>query len=115
MIEFATLIPKTCSYLTSNNNENKKSNGTKKGATKRKLKFEDYNHRLEATQLENKINHLEKNKLDVDSLRENLKEFIKNNNLILKSDQIFREKKHNVFTEEVNKIPLSVNKDKRIQ
>ena len=40
---------------------------------------------LEATQLENKIKKLEKNKVDVDSLRENYKEFIKNNKLILKS------------------------------
>ena len=40
---------------------------------------------LEASQLENKINKLEKNKDDVDSLRENYKDFIKNNKLILKS------------------------------
>ena len=40
---------------------------------------------LEASQLENKINKLEKNKVDVDSLRENYKDFIKNNKLILKS------------------------------
>ena len=46
---------------------------------KRKLEFEDYKNYLEATQLENKINYLEKNKLDVDSLQENQKEFIKNN------------------------------------
>ena len=32
---------------------------------------------LKATQLENKINQLGKNKLDVDSLKENYKEFIK--------------------------------------
>ena len=41
------------------------------------LKFEDYKHCLEATQLENKINHLLKNKLTADDLWENLKEFIK--------------------------------------
>ena len=40
---------------------------------------------LEASQLENKINKLEKNKVDVDSLRENYKDFIKNSKLILKS------------------------------
>ena len=33
---------------------------------------------LEADQVENKINHLEKNKIDVDSLKED-QEFIKNN------------------------------------
>ena len=32
---------------------------------------------LEAAQVENKINHLEKNKIDVDSLNEKQKEFIK--------------------------------------
>ena len=42
---------------------------------------------------------IEKNKVDVGSLRENHKEFI-----ILKSQQIFRSEKHNVFIEEVNKI-----------
>ena len=34
---------------------------------------------------------------------------------ILKSQQRSRNEKHNVFTEEVNKIALSVNDDKRIQ
>ena len=32
--------------------------------------FEDFKHCLEVTQLENKINQLEKYKVDVDSLRE---------------------------------------------
>ena len=32
---------------------------------KRKLKFEDYKNCLEAAQLENKTNHLEKNKSNV--------------------------------------------------
>ena len=59
----------------------------------------------------NKINL----KLNVDSLRKNHKEFIKNNRLILTSQQIFRSKKHNVFTEDVNKIVLSTDNDKRIQ
>ena len=48
------------------------------------FKFKDYKHFLEATQLENKRNQLEKNKLDPESLRKNHKEFIKNNKLILK-------------------------------
>ena len=47
---------------------------------------------------ENKINHLEKNKIDVDSIREDQKEFIKNNKIILKTQQRFRSEKHNVFT-----------------
>ena len=48
------------------------------------------------------------------SLRENHKEFIKKK-LMLKSQQRFRSEKHNIFTEEVNKIALSVNDDKRVQ
>ena len=41
---------------------------------------------------------------------------MKNNKLMmLKSQQRFRIEKHNVFTEEVNKIALSANGDKRIQ
>ena len=35
--------------------------------------------------------------------------------LILKTQQRFRSKKHNVFTEEINSIALSSNDDKRIQ
>ena len=35
--------------------------------------------------------------------------------LILKSQQIFRSEKHIVFAEEVEKIALSTNDDKRIQ
>ena len=60
------------------------------------------------------------------SLREKYKKFIKNNRLILKSKQSFQNKKHNVFTEEVDKkhnafteevdkIALSANDDKRIK
>ena len=35
---------------------------------KKKLKFKDCKHCSEANQLENKINQIEKNKLDVDNL-----------------------------------------------
>ena len=34
---------------------------------KKKFKFENYKNCLEATQLENKINHIEKNKIHTDS------------------------------------------------
>ena len=51
---------------------------------KRKLKFQDYKNCLEVAQIENKINHFEKNKIGVDSL----KEFIKNNTLILQTTKI---------------------------
>ena len=33
---------------------------------------------------------------------------------MLKAQQIFRSEKHNAFTEEINKIALSSNDDKRI-
>ena len=73
------------SYLKDNNDEDKKEKA-QKSVTKRKLKFQDYKNCLEAAQMENKINHLEKRiKIDVDSL----KEFIKNNKLILKTQQRF--------------------------
>ena len=92
MTEFATLKIKTYSYLTDGNDEDKKTKDTEKCAIKRKLKFKDYKHCLEATHLENKINQLAKNKLNVDSVQENHKEFIKNSQLILKSQQRFEVK-----------------------
>ena len=91
----------------------KKGKSTRKCVIRQKHKFKDYKNFLEGTQHENKIIQLEK-KPDVDSLRKNHKEFTKNKKLILKLQQIFRSKKHNVFTEEVNKIVLSANNDKRI-
>ena len=89
--------------------------GTEKCFIKRKLEFKDYENCLKATQLENKINQLEKQKVNTESLRENLNEFIKNNKLILKTQQRFKSERHNVFTEEIKKIALSPNDDKRIQ
>ena len=59
-------------------------------------------------------NHLEENKINADSL-EDQKEFIKNNKLILKTQQRFKSERHNVFTEEVNKISFCSNDDKRMQ
>ena len=56
-----------------------------------------------------------KNKVDMESLRENHKEFIKSNKLTLKSSLRFRSEKHNVFIEEVNQIALSANDEKGIQ
>ena len=38
-----------------------------------------------------------------------------NNEIILKSQQRFKSVKHDVYTEEVNKIALSSNDDKRLQ
>ena len=60
---------KIYSYLKENNDEDKKAKDTKKCVIKRKLKFEDYKNCLEAVQFENKINHLEKDIINVDSLK----------------------------------------------
>ena len=54
------------------------------------------------TQFENKINHPEKNKFDIDHVKENHKEFIRSNKLILNIQQRFKNEKHSVFTEEIN-------------
>ena len=50
--------------------------GTKK-CHKSDLKFKDYENCLKATQLENKISHLENNKIDIECLKEDRKELIK--------------------------------------
>ena len=42
------------------------------------------------------------------------KDCLFNDNVILKSQQKFKSKLHNVCTEEVNKIALSSNDDKRV-
>ena len=62
---------------------------------------------MEANWLENKIGYLENNKIDVNSLKENYKGFLKDNRLVLKSKQRFGSKKNNVLTKGVKKIALS--------
>ena len=44
-----------------------------------------------------------------------IKEFIKNSKSILKIQRNFKSERHNVFTEEINKIGLSSNDNKRMQ
>ena len=85
MTEFVALRPKTYSYLTDNCKEDKKAKGTKKRVIKRRLKFNDY------------------------------KDCLLNNEIILKSQQGFKSERHDVYTEEINKIALSSNDDKRLQ
>ena len=63
MKTFAGLGAKTCSYLINESSENKKEKRHKKRVVKRKLKFENCKNCLEATQLDSKINYLEKNKI----------------------------------------------------
>ena len=82
--EFVTLRPKTYSYLINDCKEDKKAKGTKKWVIKRMIKFNDYKNCL-------------------------LKDEV-----ILKLQQRFISNKHNVYTENINKIALSNNDDKRI-
>ena len=82
--EFVTLRPKTNSYSTDDGKEDKKANGTKKCVIKKMNKFNDYKNCL----LKDKV--------------------------ILKSQQAFISKKHDVYTENINKIALGNNDDKRI-
>ena len=80
--EFVTLRPKTYSYLTDDGKEDKKAKGTKKCVIKRMIKSNDYKNCL-------------------------LKDEV-----ILKSQQRFISKKHDIYTKSINKIALS--NDKRI-
>ena len=82
--EFITLRPKTYSYVTDDGKEDKKAKGTKKCVIKRMIKFNDYKNCL----LKDKV--------------------------LLKSQQRFISKKHDVHTEDINKVALSNNDDKRI-
>ena len=61
-----------------------------------------------------KLNKSKENNTDVQGLKEDQKEFIKSNKLILKIQQRFRSEKHSVFSEEIIKINLSSNGDKRM-
>ena len=57
------------------------------------------------------MNYLENKEIDTDSL----KEIIKYKKAILKTQQRFKSERHNVFTEEINKVALSSNDDKIMQ
>ena len=67
MKEFIGLRAKTYSYLTDDSSEYEKAKYTKNVSLKN-LNLKIKKSYLEATQLENKINHLEKSEIDVDSL-----------------------------------------------
>ena len=95
---------KTYSFLINDASEDKKAKYTKKCETKRKLKFEDCKNCLEATQLENKMNYLERNDVDVNSLKKCHKEFMKNNKLILKTQQRFKSGRHNFLLKKIIKL-----------
>ena len=78
------LRPKTYSYLTDYDKIDKKAKGTKKCVIKKMIKFDDY------------------------------KKCLLNDKVISKSQQRFISNKHDVYTEDVNKIALSNDDDKRI-
>ena len=115
MKKFVGLRAKTYNYLKDNNDEGKKAKGTKNCVQEENLHFKIINTQLEAAQIENKIKHLEKNEIVLNSSKEDKKEFVKNNKLILKIQEKLRSETHNVFTEEIKKIALSSNDDKRTQ
>ena len=61
--------------------------------------------------MENKINYLGKKGIDIVSL----KGIINCKKVILKTQRRFKNERHNVFIEEINRIDLSSNDDKRMQ
>ena len=85
MKEFCALRSKTYTYLMDDDTEHKKAKRTRKCIIKRRLMFENY------------------------------KDSLFNNKTILKSQLRFKSDLHNVYTEEVNKIALGSNDDKRLQ
>ena len=82
--EFVTLRPKTYSFLIDDGKEDKKAKRTKKCIIKKMIKFNDY------------------------------KKCLFDDEVILKSQQRFISKKHDVYTENIHKIALSNNDDKRV-
>ena len=76
MTKFVRLQAKSYSYFIDDSSEDKKAKGTKQCVMKRKLKSENYKNWLEATKLENKLSDLEKNKIVIDNIKKNYKEFI---------------------------------------
>ena len=74
MANFVGLRAKTYSYLMDDGSEQRKAKGTKKCVIEKRLKFENYKNCWKGTQLDDKLNYLEKNQTYVD----NLKKIIKN-------------------------------------
>ena len=83
--EVVALRPKTYAYLTDDGSDHKKAKGTKKCVIKQKHMFENY------------------------------KDCLFNNKRVYRSQDRFRSYYHVMYTEEVNKIALSSNDDKRLQ
>ena len=77
--EFVALRPKSYSYLINDGNSDKKAKATVKCVIKRILKLNKY------------------------------KNCLLNNEVILKSQRIFKSESYKVYTEEINKVSLSSN------
>ena len=82
--EFVALRPKAYSYIKNNFTEMKKAKGTKKCVVNKILRFDDY------------------------------KKCLFDNGKVLKSQQRFKSENHEVYTENINKIALICDDDKRI-
>ena len=85
MIEFVGLRAKTYACLMDDDSEHKKAKGTKKCVIKRRLMVKNY------------------------------KDCLFNDKTILKSQERFKNDHFDVYTEQINKIALSSNDDKRLQ
>ena len=113
MKEIVGLRSKTCSYLRENNDELNIVKGTKTCVVKRKLKFQSYKECFKSSEIINTVSYLEMKGINVGSLKEDKKEFIKNK-LLLKLQQRFNGERHNIFTKEIRKIVMISNDDKRM-
>ena len=82
--EFVALRPKAYSYITNNFIEMKKVKGTKKCVVNKMLRFDDY------------------------------KKCLFDTGKVLKSQQRFKSENHEVYMENINKMALSCDDDKRI-
>ena len=96
MKEIVGLRSKTCSYLRENNDELNIVKGTKTCVVKIKLKFQSYKECLKSSEIINTVNYLEMKGINVGSLKEDKKEFIKNK-LLLKLQQRFNGERRNIF------------------
>ena len=85
IIEVITLRPKTYAYLDDDGNDHKKAKGTKMCVIKRELMFQNFKYCLS------------------------------NNENVYRPQQRFKSYNHDDYTEEVNKISLTSNDDKRLQ
>ena len=85
MIELCNPMAKTYAFITDNDTEIKRAKVTKKCVIKHMLTFENY------------------------------KESVLKNKTILRSQLRFKSDGHNVYTEEINKIAIRNNDDKRLQ